>query len=372
MLNQAQHDDIVARLYAAALGQMPWPNFMEYLAGQFGSATSVCQISDGEQRLLMQQNHGYSAEFAAEFYSSETYARDPRPAYFWNVKHRTVYHDRSLFDVEEMYRDRRVLESCELLGVKYQLGTLVPMPNGHTGAIALLRSDKDGLADEDTVDALTRLVPHIEQALSVGHVLNFGAAREAALLDALTHKADGIIILSRLGLPTYMNEAAERMLAARDGLYLTDDGMAAARGPETRRLRGMVAAALAAWSSEPKPPGGQMLVTRPSGLRGYVVRVMPQPPGDAFLLGAAAACIIHLHDLGAVRLPSQESLIAIFGLSKREADLAIEMVRCTGLVVAAANAGMAPNTARNHLQSIFRKCGINSRTEAVQLFGHLL
>jgi DNA-binding CsgD family transcriptional regulator len=372
MLNQAQHDDIVAQIYAAALGQLPWPIFMERLSGQFGSTASVCQISDSGHHLLLQQNHGYSTEFAAEFYTSEAYARDPRPAHFWQVELGTVYHDRSLYDVDKIYRDPRVLESCELLGVTYQFGTLVSMPNGQVGALALLRTAKEGMAEQEAVAALQRLVPHIEQALSIGHVLNFGAAREASLLDALTHKADGIIILSRLGLPTYMNEAAERMLAARDGLYLTDEGMAAARGPETRRLRGMVAAALEAWASVPKSPGGQMLVSRPSGLRGYIVRVMPQPPGDAFLLGGGAACVIHLHDLAAVRLPSEESLIAIFGLSKREADLAIELVRCTGLAAAAANAGMAPNTARNHLQSIFRKCGINSQTEAVQLFGHLL
>ena len=48
-----------------------------------------------------------------------------------------------------------------------------------------------------------------------------------------------------------------------------------------------------------------------------------------------------------------------------------ELVRCASLA-AAANAGMALNTARNHLQSIFRKCGATSQTEAVQLFSRLI
>lgn len=371
MLNQAQHDEIVRQLYAAALGQMPWSTLMERIAGQFGSSASVCQVSDDSRHLHLQQNHGYSSEFAVEFYASEAYARDPRPSYFWAVKPGTVYHDRMLYDVDEIYRDPRVLESCDLLGVKYQLGTLVTMPNGQIGALALLRTDNEGMAEADEVAALQRLVPHVEQALSIGHVLEFGAAREAALLNALSQKADGIVMLSRLGLPTFMNNAAESMLAVRDGLYLTGEGLAAARGPETRRLRGMISGALSAWGQDAKPPGGQMLVSRPSGLRGFVLRVMPQPPGEPFVLGGAAACVIHLHDLAAVKLPSHDSLSAVFGLSKRESDLAIELVRCTGLSAAAANAGMAPNTARNHLQSIFRKCGINSQTEAVQLFSHV-
>ena len=38
---------------------------------------------------------------------------------------------------------------------------------------------------------------------------------------------------------------------------------------------------------------------------------------------------------------------------------------------AAANAGMALNTARNHLRAVFRKTGAANQTEAVQLFGRL-
>ena len=61
----------------------------------------------------------------------------------------------------------------------------------------------------------------------------------------------------------------------------------------------------------------------------------------------------------------------MFGLSEREADLAVELVRCASLADAAAQAGMALNTARNHLQNIFRKSGATNRAEAVQLFSRL-
>ena len=81
--------------------------------------------------------------------------------------------------------------------------------------------------------------------------------------------------------------------------------------------------------------------------------------------------MIHLQDLAIERLPSRASLSVLFGLSEREADLAIELVRATSLAHAADRAGMALNTARNHLQSIFRKSGVSSQAEAVQLFSRL-
>ncbi len=61
----------------------------------------------------------------------------------------------------------------------------------------------------------------------------------------------------------------------------------------------------------------------------------------------------------------------VFGLTDREADLAVELARCASLAQAAANCGMAGNTARNHLQSIFRKSGASSQAEAVQLFARI-
>lgn len=69
-----------------------------------------------------------------------------------------------------------------------------------------------------------------------------------------------------------------------------------------------------------------------------------------------------------MNVPSKESLRTLFGMTEREADFVIELVRCAGLEGAAANAEMAINTARNHLQSIFRKTETANQAEAVRLF----
>jgi len=183
--------------------------------------------------------------------------------------------------------------------------------------------------------------------------------------------ADGVILLGVDGAPTFINDAAQAILAASDGVAFSQGGFLTRLGPETRRLQQMIGNAIAASQGPDAWPGGQMLVTRPSGLRPYVLRVMPAPPTEQVLSGVALGCVIHLHDLAAASLPSKVSLAAMFGLSEREADLAVELVRCASLADAAANAGMALNTARNHLRSIFRKSGATNQAEAIQLFSRL-
>jgi DNA-binding CsgD family transcriptional regulator len=99
---------------------------------------------------------------------------------------------------------------------------------------------------------------------------------------------------------------------------------------------------------------------------------MPAPATERFLSRPAIACVIHLHDPAALLVPSHETLQAVFGLTQREADLAVELVRFADLAAAATEAGMAFNTARVHLQNIFRKCAVSSQVQLVRLFSNLV
>jgi DNA-binding CsgD family transcriptional regulator len=368
MLSREEHDGIVTRLYASAMGDRAWADTLAHVANRFSSSAAVIQVSDTAFNTIWTENHGYSRAFAEEYYASDVYANDPRVPHFRNIRPGSLYYDHCLYDVTEMDRDARCQQTFEVLGVKYQLGAVTTMPNGVIGALAVLSTDAEGHACEDAIESMRRLAPHVEQALSLGYVTAHQATTRTVLLDALASKADGVVTLGKSGEVSFMNDAARAIVAANDGLSLSAKTFVASRGPETRRLQGMIYDALAASKDSTARPGGQMLVTRPSGRRPLVLRAMPAPPSERFLTGESIACVIHIHDLAAVCLPSRESLNAIFGLTEREADLVIELVRCADLTAAAANAGMALNTARNHLQAIFRKSGVSSQTEAVQLF----
>ncbi|HXC53918.1 MAG TPA: hypothetical protein VNU97_01360 [Rhizomicrobium sp.] len=371
MLSRDEHDAAVGHLYASAMGDAPWLGTLKHIASLFGTGGSLIQTHSSDGRLVGFTTNPFPEDFAAKFYMGEVYQNDPRVKYFHAVRPGSIYFDHALYDVEEINRDPRSKACSDALNVKYQLGAVTRLPDGAISWLTLLSSEAEGHASQAAIRAFRRLAPHIEQALSLGQVVETRAATQAALLEAMARKADGIILLSASGVPTFMNDAAHAILTAGDGLGFCDSQLVTRRGPETRRLSQLIGEAIARTPPSESRPGGEMLVTRSNGKRPYVLRVMPAPRTERFLAGLGIACVIHLHDLAAVRVPSKTLLMAAFGFTEREADLAVELVRCANLAGAAANAGMALNTARNHLQGVFRKSGTANQAEAVQLFSRL-
>ena len=372
MLSRDDHDGLVARLYSSAAGEAPWGETLGAVANCFASSAAVFHTRDATSGVVLASVvHGYSREFTERFYASGAYYRDPRVAYFNKVPCGSVYYDRQLYDVEEMARDRHVRESIDALGVQYQLGAMMALPGHAVAGLALLSTPAEGHASPAAIGAFRRLVPHLEQACQLGHIVEGEAVTRAALLEALAHKVDGVVLLDAKAAPVFVNDAAARILAAADGLCLHDGAFVTRRACETRTLHALIGDAIALSLAQGERPGGIMAVTRGAAKQPYAVRALPAPRLERFLTSHRIACVLHIHDLASPPLPAHRALSAVFGLTDREADLAVELVRCAGLDAAAQGARMALNTARNHLHSIFKKTQTASQVELVQLCGRL-
>ncbi|MDO8297331.1 MAG: hypothetical protein Q7T19_12935 [Caulobacter sp.] len=370
--SQGDHDGVVTQLHDSALGDRSWSSTMEHIAALFRSQSVILSLYGPDNGVFSVESFSpRSRESALEFYASDVFAQDPRGAYFFAAPGGSIYYDHMLYDLEEMGRNRWVRETCDILGVTYQLGAQLRLPGGLRGAFGILSSELEGHASAAAIRAFHRLAPHIEQACALGLVIEREAATRLALLEALAAKADGVILLDRAGGTTFINDVAQAILGSGDGLALNAGVFGARRLPETRQLQRIVATALACASQSGAAPGGRVLVSRPSGKHPYVVTAMAAPANERFLSGHAVACIVHIQDLAANRLPSRDSLQAVFGLTGRETDLAVELVRCADLGRAAANSGMSLNTARNHLHGILVKTGARGQTDVIQLLGRL-
>lgn len=290
---------------------------------------------------------------------------------FFKAPKGNVYFDHALFAVEEMHANP-VCRPDAMPGTRFQLGFMTDLPGQVTATVGVMHTAEQGHASEADIAALRRLAPQVEQALALGQVIELKATTQSILLEALAGKADGVILLNRAGAPSFMNNVARVILTARDGLAWGVEGFITDRGPETLRLGRLIQSTLDPAGALATRQGSQMPVHRRSGRHPYVLRVIPVPPQERFLSGQSIAGVIHIQDLATVTLPSHETLAAVFGLSEREADLVVELIRCPGLAQASARAGMALNTARNHLQSIFRKTGATTQAGMIQMLGRLL
>jgi DNA-binding CsgD family transcriptional regulator len=117
--------------------------------------------------------------------------------------------------------------------------------------------------------------------------------------------------------------------------------------------------------------GGALLIARSSGLPGYILQVLPNIRirlGD----GSAPTAIIYVSDPLLRNEPDLHVLSSAFNLSQRETELASLLLRGDSLVQAADHLAMSRNTARNHLQAIFRKTRTNSQSRLMRLLGLLV
>jgi DNA-binding CsgD family transcriptional regulator/PAS domain-containing protein len=368
IVGEKDRRELLNRLYASATGEAPWSRALEFAAGLFESGGSLFGVNDDSRRVLAMDSHCYTPEFMASYFSGEIYANDPRMPYIARVPVGTVFADRTLYDPVEMRRDPRVRQAIDAMGFDEEIAMKVRLPDGNVVGLAFLRSPRDGGHSDDTLRSLRRLAPEIEQACALGYFIERQADTRSALLEAMSCKADGVILMGAGGTITFKNDAAARILAADDGLTCVGMRLLTRRPPETRKLQLLIDQALSAHDG--RPSGGQMLVSRRSAKPPYVVRVMPPPPVECFLSSRSIACILLVQDLARDSV-SEETLSQLFGLSRREADLAAALVRRGSLERAAAEAAMATNTARNHLRTIFLKTSVNSQVGLVALLGAL-
>lgn len=204
-----------------------------------------------------------------------------------------------------------------------------------------------------------------------GYVVEHQGGCVLELCDALEQGADGLMLLDPRGEASFMNRAAADIVRSGDGLSISSGLIVAKRPPESRKLTRNIRDVLT--GREPSPAGGprSLLVTRPSGKRPYVVCVMPPRRSHPRTDAQHCACVVRVRDLAHQREPTESMLSQTFGLTRREADLAIQLVRMPRLEAAAGRSGMAVNTARNHLRGIFLKTGTSSQGEAVQLLSKI-
>lgn len=216
-------------------------------------------------------------------------------------------------------------------------------------------------------------LPESRAETPVRPLIHARSSTESAIRTALlavSNRADGVILLNVVGAITFINEAALAILATRDGLARAGGGVVAYRPPESRRLAHLLRGALPGPGFAGGPAAAEMLVSRRTSGRPYLVRIVPVPPVDPLFAARETACIMLVRDLNRDAL-SPGTLSRLFGLTRREADIASALVRRGNLRHAARDAAMATNTARNHLRSIFLKTCVNSQVALVGLLAGL-
>lgn len=186
----------------------------------------------------------------------------------------------------------------------------------------------------------------------------------AALARACDQLMRGILLLDGAWRMLYANLAAREMLAEGDVLHLDGDRISVRDARQHGRLREYVERSSQLIDSE-TTSNLAMQLDRPSGLPAYrllVTRLVLSPA-----LTTDAVFLIMVFDPSTSRRIRAEVIVELYGLTRAEAAIAVQLFEGSGVSEIAANTCHSANTIRTHVRAIFRKCQVSSQAQLLQL-----
>lgn len=174
-------------------------------------------------------------------------------------------------------------------------------------------------------------------------------------LDALGRLGDARAALDALAHPLVIFDSEGRELhrtKAFVDLTSTPDGSPAL----VARARSLAREFAAGRSSDvPAPPSARL----ETGRGVFILRVTLLPPG---LLSGAPAVAVLVHPLTPKTFPDASTLQEAFGLTPREAEVALELARGATREQIAETLGISPHTVRAHTEKVFAKLRVTARS----------
>ncbi|MBR0827086.1 helix-turn-helix transcriptional regulator [Bradyrhizobium manausense] len=230
--------------------------------------------------------------------------------------------------------------------------------------LTIQRTPQQGMFDGDEVAILSQLSSRLTEAATLSTAV--GRTAIASLTNALDLMERPALAIDRRGGLLGINNKAEtylgRELVVRGGrLSLTDKDANTELIRRTDQLRLM---------SDLQAARLSPVVINRTSRRPLVLQLLPVPPAARSpFLGARA--ILVLKDLERSATFSQELIVKLFNLTPAQARLGIRVANGASLEEAAAELGVALETARNHLKAIFAKTDTHRQGELIALLNKI-
>jgi DNA-binding CsgD family transcriptional regulator len=233
--------------------------------------------------------------------------------------------------------------------------------------LRICRGGREGAFNEQDLRYGESLLPHFKRAL-YGYFLQSRRDAENRLLSQAVERFGlGLVVLDQGGALLGCNGAADRILRRKDGLRLLNATLACDAPAEDRRLRGIIKGALQRAACGAAGEGVAVSVTRTDGCSRLGLVVQPLAPGPLDEGRRRPAVAVFLRDPLEDCNPAPSAVGQLFGLTRVETRLALEMTNGATLDEAAAILDIRRNTARTHLRSIFAKVGIQRQAGLVRV-----
>ncbi|MEM6681220.1 MAG: LuxR C-terminal-related transcriptional regulator [Pseudomonadota bacterium] len=360
--------EIIEQLYADALAGRDWSSALGAMSTLFGAVGVSYEVFDKKRKapIELQLTSDVPDPPRAEY--MDYYGQiSPRFHDGFGKPAGYVSFDYNILSERDMERDEFYSDLMAPLGLRYFISANILETESHHSVIAVQRSRQQGHVDNDDIERMHVLAPHLRQAGELRYRLGAADRQIWQLQNTIDQLSEGCLILSKTGLILHHNACAEQIFDDADGLRTEhkqlhlEDKAAAQKYLKCLADISTFNAAAAIGSVR------DFIVQRPSGKLPYLISIRPLPAtSEVRTLHDHGAVIVFIRDPNTHVKLNIDMLSEVFDLSNAEADIAICLDQGLTLEEIRRERGVSITTVRSQLYSLMAKLGVRRQAHLMR------
>lgn len=357
--------DLVDSFYEAAYDERKWSAAMVGLRTLLSGSSVVLGFYDSRtnQSTVV---HGDCGESYGELFFEPALKNHFLPA-MQEAAQGQVFTDTNLMPKDEFLRTALYNEWFVPQGEHSSVCAKVVQTGDISGHLVVQRGGRQPEFDAHDIALVQRITPIVARAAMLRQ--RIGALRLEEEASTYEKLKVGFAVVDASARLVRLNGVAETMLASpTKGLQVSNKFVAASEPAKDVRLRKLIERA-SGKTSISLIDGGEISLNSPiTGAPALAISVVPVSDGQLYGLPMTRGAALFMHDLAVRVLPGfEDRMRALFGLTKREAELTAALAAGLSLQEAAEHSLISTPTARTHLAQVFRKTHTSQQSQLVSL-----
>jgi DNA-binding CsgD family transcriptional regulator/PAS domain-containing protein len=355
--------DIVDLVYEAAIDPTCWPAAMErytdLVRGTVAALVVQDQITGTGRALAARQSSEHFSYYFGYFAN-----RNPLLRITDTPVRLRVLTDEEKLPKADLVRTEYYNDYLRPHGMHSLLIARLSVEDTKTVTLNISRTAREEPFGSPEIETASRLQPHLVRAVRLATRLNGMERLEGGLKEIIDRSPHGAFLVDRRSKILYANCAGELLIANRNGLVLREGMLSASTDSASRKLHALIAAAA---GKAGERSGGTLALPRADPRSPLLAIVSPVRTDRHGFFCDGQFVLVCITDRDASAKPSEHHLRDLFGLSRAESRIALQLLAGRSLHETARQMNVSYYTVRAHLAHVFDKTGTNRQAELVGL-----
>lgn len=361
---RAAGPELIGLIYDSVQDAARWPAFLDAFARATGARRCALMIHDPEgDGVSAIRWHGWPDE-DIQLYLDRYVKIDPMRMGTVTTPEGVVAADYELYPRQEFELSVTFREFYAPRDAIHTMGGMILTTRTGHSMITCHRGVKAGPFEKKEKSILRPLMPHLKRAALLHGELGSLRRRLATFTGHLERLPYGFLLADAECRVLYSNAAAREIVAAHDGLTISNGHLIAKSNQSEKAFSQAIAESAAARG----PSLRRLEVPRASRRKSYRVILMPIDDSGTVPLGVAVpAAGIVIIDADSFSAPDPEVLREAFSLTPAEARVSARLALGHNAEEIAAEFKTSVETTRSHIKRIFSKTSTSRQSELVSL-----